>query len=89
MDLKAAQAKLEIYNQEVEDEKTLSNDCSSSNGSKSDLSKGECHETKKLTVKASATDIPLLFQAFQDDMSMSKLSVPEPPVFTNNPHSFH
>ncbi|XP_042626645.1 uncharacterized protein LOC122147619 [Cyprinus carpio] len=98
-DLKAAQAKLEIYNQETEKEKTnLSKDCSSSNGSDSDLSlvsmeKQEtfqkvCGETKKATVEASATDIPLLIQAFQDGMSMSKLPVPEPPVFTGDPIHF-
>ncbi len=47
-----------------------------------------CHETKKATVEASATDIPLLVQAFQDGMSMSKLPVPEPPVFTGDPIHF-
>lgn len=41
-----------------------------------------------MTVKALATDIRLLCQAFQDDMSISKLLVPEPPVFTDDPIHF-
>ncbi|XDV25914.1 hypothetical protein PO909_029740 [Leuciscus waleckii] len=82
-DLKAAQAKLEVYNQEVEREKTnLSKDCSSINGSESDFS--QTNVKKQETFQK----IPLLVQAFQDGLTMSKLPMPEPPVFVGDPIHF-
>ncbi|XP_067295957.1 uncharacterized protein [Pseudorasbora parva] len=98
-DLKAAQAKLEIYSQEVEREKTNSpKDCSRMNGLESDLpqegmakqetSQRVCYEVGRATVQATATDTSLLVQAFHEGMAMSKLPVPEPPVFTGDPIHF-
>ncbi|KAL0149906.1 hypothetical protein M9458_054789 [Cirrhinus mrigala] len=97
-DLKAAQAKLEVYSQEVEKEKTnLSKDCSSAEESefaqvnvrkKQEIHQNVHQEPAKLSVKSPATDVHLLVQALQDGMTMSKLPVPEPPVFTGDPIHF-
>ncbi|KAI2643117.1 Cortactin-binding protein 2 [Labeo rohita] len=75
-DLKAAQAKLEVYSQEVEKEKTnLSKDCSSAEESefaqvnvrkKQEIHQNVHQEPAKLSVKAPATDVHLLVQALQD-----------------------
>ncbi len=97
-DLKEAQAKLEVYSQEVEKEKaSCSEDCSSTEESefsrenvkkKPGIYRNVRPETTKTSIKAPATDISLLVQALQDGMTMSKLPVPEPPIFTGDPIHF-
>nr|XP_021336928.1 uncharacterized protein LOC103910029 [Danio rerio]XP_021336929.1 uncharacterized protein LOC103910029 [Danio rerio] len=94
-DLKVAQAKLDVYSEEVEKITSSLNDCSSASGSelsqgneRKEVNRQEPNETTNPSVKASTSEFSALVQALQDGISASKLPVPEPPIFTGDPIHF-
>ncbi|XP_055046840.2 uncharacterized protein [Misgurnus anguillicaudatus] len=99
-DLKAAQAKVEVYDNEIEETLKSSSDCSQIR-KKCDtpqvnikrmqgrpMSQNVAQADLNVMTSQSVSQMPVSASILQDSLAMSRLPVPEPSVFTGDPIRF-
>ncbi|CAI5694724.1 unnamed protein product [Oreochromis niloticus] len=92
-DIRAARARLSIYNQEVMQEGSL---CSANSKMRNQehmhphqaVSPAPVQHLTRFPASPPQTDVSHLAQAVQDSIAMNRLPMPEPPVFTGDPIQF-
>lgn len=92
-DIRAARARLSIYNQEVMQEGSL---CSANSKLRNQehmhphqaVSPAPVQHLTRFPASPPQTDVSHLAQAVQDSIAMNRLPMPEPPVFTGDPIQF-
>ncbi|XP_048048491.1 uncharacterized protein LOC125269604 isoform X2 [Megalobrama amblycephala] len=97
-DLKAAQAKLEVYDKEIKETLGSSSDCGKvkeeyetpqvNSKKKQCASQSLTQADLNVTASQSVSGMPISALVFQDGLAMSRLPVPEPSVFTGDPIRF-
>lgn len=87
-DLKAAQARLEVYDREVKEESDAQSFQSFQNPIRNILPVAINCPPPTIVTPSAPIDVSGLAQAVQDSIAINRLPMPEPPVFNGNPIDF-